>query len=483
MSPMSALLLMILLAQTVPFRVQQNGVMVGVVRLAGGQPAPHVRVGALARPDSIADLAAGTVMASVAETDDHGRYRLENIPPGEYYVVAGRVDLPTYYPGVSEVSSGTVIRIAAGEVRVGVDFALKETSARPLYMHFDNALATVGANIRVVGADGKFPVSSSAGPVTLEFTRTLDGFVTEVPVTAATIRLQLLVSPPAAEFRIRVRNLPPGFTVKSIARGPVNLTNETLKIVPEATPQTMLSTFNVPGIATPDGIRVPSSLLGGSGAVIVPSPAVLVLSLMSARLAEDLTFTIEKVALPSATGVRVSGMGRRSDTHPVFMSGRQGIAFSDGSFEFRDAAPGRYAIATVDSPGRAMGAAIVVGNRDIENVELEDVAMTPPDIQELRTPDPNEGLTPGTKLPLRTIRGRVLDEATGQPVPSGKVSISNTRSPIHFLDEDGRFEIPNLLPGAYDLDIQVFGHAELRHPIRVDLADIFLDLTTQLIRK
>ena len=98
-------------------------------------------------------------MASVSETDDEGRFRLENIPPGQYYIVAGRLDLPTFYPGTLDLSSGTAIKIAAGETRAGMDFTLKESSVRSLYLDASNAMTTVGAYIRVVGTGGKFPVT------------------------------------------------------------------------------------------------------------------------------------------------------------------------------------------------------------------------------------------------------------------------------------------------------------------------------------
>jgi hypothetical protein len=69
-------------AQGGPALTNQNGTITGVLRTVAGAPAVGVRVSALARPDAINDLAAATAFAGLVETDNAGRYRLENIPPG-----------------------------------------------------------------------------------------------------------------------------------------------------------------------------------------------------------------------------------------------------------------------------------------------------------------------------------------------------------------------------------------------------------------
>ena len=96
----------------------------------------------------------------------------------------------------------------------------------------------------------------------------------------------------------------------------------------------------------------------------------------------------------------------------------------------------------------------------MEDVTLDDVTALPTDIQTLNS-DPAGGSEPGTKLALTAIRGRVLDEATGGPPPSGQVFISGKRGPSFPLDEEGRFEIPDLLPGSYQLQVQVAGRPDL----------------------
>src|SRR6185295_5665361 len=126
----SFLLGIILFAQGLPALSTTKGTVTGVLRTAAGEPAAGVRVTALAQPDSVADVALSASFASLAETDENGRYRLEEIPPGRYYIAAGRVDLPTYYPGTLEMSKGTPVSIASSAVVSNIDFAVDDASAR-----------------------------------------------------------------------------------------------------------------------------------------------------------------------------------------------------------------------------------------------------------------------------------------------------------------------------------------------------------------
>src|SRR6185436_1279393 len=81
-----------LMAQVLLPSTSQTGTITGVIRTPAGTPAPGIRVTAM-RTDMVEDSVRG--MASLAQTDSEGRYRLENVPPGRYYIAAGRVDLPT----------------------------------------------------------------------------------------------------------------------------------------------------------------------------------------------------------------------------------------------------------------------------------------------------------------------------------------------------------------------------------------------------
>src|SRR5262245_53003103 len=95
----------------------QNGVVTGQVRDASGKPIDAVRVAAT-EPSS-------NVLIAIGETSSTGQYRLENIPPGRYYIMAGLIDYPTYYPGVTGEAGAKAVEIRGGKTVEGVNFAVQ----------------------------------------------------------------------------------------------------------------------------------------------------------------------------------------------------------------------------------------------------------------------------------------------------------------------------------------------------------------------
>jgi hypothetical protein len=112
--------------QGVPPSPSQTGSVTGILRMPDGTPAAGVRITAL-RAEAVND--AVRAMASLTQTDSTGRYTLQNVPAGRYYITAGRVDLPTYYPGTIEVAKGTVVSITSAAVVSDIDFVFQDTSA------------------------------------------------------------------------------------------------------------------------------------------------------------------------------------------------------------------------------------------------------------------------------------------------------------------------------------------------------------------
>src|SRR5262252_6440994 len=122
------LALSMLAVQGVPVVPNQTGTVTGSLKTAAGTPAAGVRVSALSKPESVVDLNEASSLAGIGETDASGRFRLENIPPGRYYIVAGNIDVPTYYPGVVNVREGKDILVAPGVTIPGIDFVLNNVS-------------------------------------------------------------------------------------------------------------------------------------------------------------------------------------------------------------------------------------------------------------------------------------------------------------------------------------------------------------------
>jgi Carboxypeptidase regulatory-like domain len=101
-----------------------SGAIAGEIRLPDGTPAAGVRVSAMAVPAAGAAANGITVLDRITETDPSGRYRLESVPPGEYYILAGAIDAPTYYPGASDLSRARTITVTSGSNSEGMDFRI-----------------------------------------------------------------------------------------------------------------------------------------------------------------------------------------------------------------------------------------------------------------------------------------------------------------------------------------------------------------------
>jgi TonB family protein len=112
-------LLLILLVQAPQAR---NGVLTGRLVSIEGTPVAGVRVAAADASRTTVTQSASAAMLSFAQTDVDGRYRLENVPPGRYYVMAGTIDSPSYYPGTAILAEAKAISITAGTTAGSLDF-------------------------------------------------------------------------------------------------------------------------------------------------------------------------------------------------------------------------------------------------------------------------------------------------------------------------------------------------------------------------
>ena len=188
---------LLLLLQGTPV---STGVLAGRLRAIDGSPAVGVRVAAVAVPPADQAREPGLVplqyvpppaaLVRVALTDNQGRYRLENVPPGRYYLLAGLTDAPSYYPASKTTAAATVVTVAPG--------------SRAESMNFD-LLWPLGIRVR-----GRI-ISNGAPPVSA-MTATLSGSkvdeLLEVPVEANAFEF---VRVPAGSFSLSLFPPPPGF--------------------------------------------------------------------------------------------------------------------------------------------------------------------------------------------------------------------------------------------------------------------------------
>src|SRR5262252_2758482 len=192
----------------------------------------------------------------------------------------------------------------------------------------------------------------------------------------------------------------------------------------------------------------------------------------SATPPSTLTITLGEVAKPSTGGVRVSGRTGSRDTRRVYISGTPGIVFADGSFEFRDVPPGRHLIASIGAT-RPFAAVVAVGDKNVEGIELKEAFLLPDDARFPKDPLPAGNYAPGTIVPPVRLSGTVVEEVSRKPITEGEIILRNgdaTRTAT--LDSEGRFEFSPLLPGNYDLRLQIFGHGTVGPTVNIDDKDI-----------
>jgi hypothetical protein len=118
------LLLSLLVLAEVAASQSATGIVTGRILTKDGAPAAAIRVSAVPLPDVSALGGGVSVLASVAETDRSGQYRLENIPPGRYFITAGPIDSPTYYPGATSAAAATAVTVAASVTARNIDFTI-----------------------------------------------------------------------------------------------------------------------------------------------------------------------------------------------------------------------------------------------------------------------------------------------------------------------------------------------------------------------
>jgi hypothetical protein len=132
---------------------------------------------------------------------------------------------------------------------------------------------------------------------------------------------------------------------------------------------------------------------------------------------------------------------------------------------------------TLDNPPgtTALVASVVVGTGDLNGVEVSSTPALPLNSRSVTARTSSAARAPGT-LPLATVRGRILDSETGEPVRSGAIFVVGDSYAKYDLTADGKFEFLRLLPGNYELEVQGVGYPTLRRAIVVEEEDLDLEL-------
>ncbi len=428
-----------------------GGVVTGRVQTRDGSPAAGIRVAA---------IASGDLMAFTL-TDNAGRYRIDDIPPGRYLIAAGLIGSFTYLPGTADETKATTVSVVAGSTTANLDFELAVAAGVRLRGvagipagNFPRArLATLNGRTlspseaidpvdSAVQEDGSFEFRGiMPGNYTIEFLPT--GQQIALTVGSANIDNIKVKAPSVVTGRVLVEDGGPLLTSPS----QVNAASTFLRIAtipPDGSgnnyhPVAGNGTFGftLPADATygvevydlPFGYYVKSIRSGG-------------LAAKSIRLSDgtrphqlDVVLTKQR---PAAEPPGVAVRGRVSSSNPALPAGLQvaltmtppfyhsGVRVEgDGSFSFHDVPEGNYSAALV-SGGFTMSVPVIVGTTNIDNLELS---------------------VPGQV----SLKGRVLLENGSNPTALPTFSMRFSRSTGQFFiatAKEGTFSV-NLLEGDY----------------------------------
>ena len=130
-------------ALEVAIRLERTGAIVGRIADRNGEGLLNVEVQALRRNDFRGHVTLMPLSVSPALTNDLGQFRIFNLSPGEYFVIAtplhagppshGRLDLAdvrrsgfvtTYYPGTQAITDARFIVVRSGKDSARVNFSL-----------------------------------------------------------------------------------------------------------------------------------------------------------------------------------------------------------------------------------------------------------------------------------------------------------------------------------------------------------------------
>jgi hypothetical protein len=211
---------MLLLLQGAQKPPVASGVITGRILAPDGTPASGVRVSAVSVDNAVTG-AGNVMMAGLAQTDDSGRFRLEELPSGRYYIVAGPSGIASYFPGVRAETDAQPVTVPAGAKIAGVNFSLaRSVGVRVSGRVFGAPMGIPAGMIRVTllpqgqpgGSQIDAPVQEDG---TFAFTRVVPGrYVARVlPAVAPVSNLQLQLDDQDASIELNMAAILVGHVV------------------------------------------------------------------------------------------------------------------------------------------------------------------------------------------------------------------------------------------------------------------------------
>jgi hypothetical protein len=312
-----------------------QGTITGRLLSPDGSPVAKARVSAQA----VEERAGTEALISITETDDAGRFRLQ-APAGRYVILAGRLDAPTYFPGVEKRAEARVLDLGAGQNIDGADFQVLASSIR---LAGDARACAAGAEC-VAGQ--LVVVGGGPMPQSVEFNYHRGGCSFTCPTSVATAPVR-----------------PDGSFVIEIKQGP--MVWERWGQVPEsAVPQAAACPAVNPTFRNPASIQGSDDLLSRRAA----SCANLELRITFGTRGHSVSGRISgtDAAIASGASVRLFGVTGVPGTYPASINAASTVG-ADGSFTFSNVVRGAYRLWVSTSGGPSV--AITVSDSDVAGIE------------------------------------------------------------------------------------------------------------------
>jgi hypothetical protein len=360
-----------------------TGTVSGRLLLASGGAASNVRI-ALSPVDESEKL------VGLTQTNNEGRYRIENVPPGRYIVTAGLINFPTYLPGVSTRADATVLAITAGSAVMAPDFRLAANSG----FHVRGQIVAKG-----------LPQDRPPQPLEIQFVRSATGGARGArgaggPITPE-VRVRARVDP---DGWFEFSSLPAGRYLAGPFRGPLDPMPPVIGV---------LQNIDVDRDISDLRLDFPESQ-------------------WTARF--DGTVKIDGLGpIPSASITLTSppAAARRA-------------ALSKDTFYISPVPAGEYVVSVVDLPPTYTVKSIRAGSLDLTKEKLKATPINPPHIEVT--------LSVASPLPGVRVIGRMTNPENHR-LPMG-FQISGVTPGLTLSAEilpDGTFELPLVPPGRYNV--------------------------------
>ena len=464
-----------------------TGTISGQLLSREGQPAAGIRVSAMVVPEAGAQTPAASGLVGISMTDSMGRYRLESIPPGRYYVVSGLVDLPTYYPGVSSPNGATVLNVLSGTPITGINFTMTVpagVAVRGRVVFPNGTPATVVTGVGLLAGSGPLPSSSVRADGSFEFLRVRPGTY-QVLLSGGPFGSQ---PPPVVVADkdvtgIEIQILPTVIVTGSVdvegnglrPRLAINFSplKGTIGGVPTALPASNGSfraalpegDYRIGWGSLPAGYEV-KSITAGTTDLLSTN---LKLSTSASPPPIIVTLGVGEKPPWSKVNGKVTGLPALQNGMPYRLS-LTGSALADvsdvpinpdGSFEFARLLPGSYSARI--TPALPVGpTTFALGNRD-----LTDLSIAIPPLKEVRGVISNATTT--SAIPGVAIR-LMWTESSGNA--STSVAATQPDKTFTFLLPEGERKVTLTVPG-YAVQSFTYGSVDLlKAPLKVSLSDV-----------